>query len=70
MINEILQWAVLVWAIWSIHRLGKAVNMSNDVIKDMIDWMQDSLDEKMPKKEKISFEVRLKEGLKKNDRDN
>ena len=67
MINEILQWVVLVWAIWSIHRLGKAINMSNDVIKDMIDWVQDELDNETSKKKK-SFAIRMKEELKKDEK--
>lgn len=63
MINEILQWIVLVWAIWSIHCLGKAINMSNDVIKEMIDWTQDGLDKKISKKPRKSLKDRLKEEM-------
>ena len=67
MINEILQWMVIIWLIWSIHGLGKAIKNLNDVIRLMIDSDMEKLDSIITKKEKISFEVRLKEGLKKND---
>ncbi len=65
MINEILQWVVIIYIIWSIYGLGKAIKNLNDVIRLMIDSDMEKLDSIITKKPKKSFAVRMKEKLKK-----
>ena len=66
MINEILQWMVIIWLIWSTHNYGKAINVICNSLKEITKWEQDRLD-KESNKPKKSFAVRMKEELKKDD---
>ena len=51
MINEILQWIVLIWCVWGINNLGKGITSLtegitslNDCIHNMHKSQQDRLD--------------------------
>jgi hypothetical protein len=35
MINEILQWIAIVWAVWAINNLGTAIRKYAEVLKTM-----------------------------------
>ncbi|MEE9451084.1 MAG: hypothetical protein V3V72_13625 [Ignavibacteriaceae bacterium] len=38
MINEILQWIVIVWAVWAIHTEGKAITAVCDSLAEIAKW--------------------------------
>ncbi len=65
MINEILQWMVIIWLIWSTNNLGKAITSISDCITEMTNLELDRHIDKFLKKPKKSFAVRMKEELKK-----
>ena len=44
MINELLQWIVIVWTIWAIHDLGKAIISLGDCMKEITKWEQNRRD--------------------------
>jgi len=35
LVNEILQWIVIVYSIWAIYLIGKSVRMTLEIIKEM-----------------------------------
>ncbi len=45
-LNEILQWLVIVWAIWAIHNLGYAIKSLANSMTEICKWEQERIDKK------------------------
>lgn len=50
MINEILQWIVIVYAIWAIYNLGKGIIALGDSMKEITKLEQNRLDKENKEK--------------------
>ena len=48
-INEILQWIVIVWGIWAIHNLGTGIITLGDCMKVITKWEQNRRDKENKK---------------------
>ena len=40
MINEILQWVVLLWCVWAINNLGSTIEKYAEIFETMYKWKE------------------------------